>query len=138
MSHQMFASGVQVGSEMIMDAKDVDPQKRAITRTMLGIGTTVGAILPFSRLHESEADAIGLRFAAGAGYDPRAAVTFWQRMQKANEGQQRPPEFLSTHPSSQTRIANLKRLAPKYLPLYRESKQRWERGEFAEREIGVP
>jgi len=138
MSHQMLASGVQEGSEMIMDAKDVDPQKRAITRTMLGIGTTVGAILPFSRLHESEADAIGLRFAAGAGYDPRAAVTFWQRMQKANEGQQRPPEFLSTHPSSQTRIADLKRLAPNYLPLYRESKQRWERGEFAEREIGVP
>lgn len=138
MSHQMIASGVQVGSEMVMDAKEVDPKKRAIARTVLGIGTSVGAILPFSRLHESEADAIGLRFAAGAGYDPRAAVTFWQRMQKANEGQQRPPEFLSTHPSSQTRIANLKRLAPKYLALYRESQKRWESGELAEREIGEP
>lgn len=138
MSHQMIASGVQVGSEMIMDAKDVDPQKRAITRTVLGIGTNLGAILPFSRLHESEADAIGLKFAAGAGYDPRAAITFWQKMQKANEGAQRPPEFLSTHPSSETRIANLKRLAPQYLPLYREAKKKWDSGAFDDQEIGSP
>ncbi len=142
-THQMIASGVALGSELVMEAQDVDPQKRAITRTVLGVGTTVGAILPFSRLHESEADSIGLRFAAGAGYDPRAAILFWERMQKANEGREKPPEFLSTHPSDETRIANLKQLAPQYLPLYRETKAKWDSGAMdqapeAEKAIGAP
>jgi metalloendopeptidase OMA1, mitochondrial len=138
MSQQMIASGAQLGSEVFMEAKDVDPEKRAMARTALGVTTMVAAILPYSRLHESEADAIGLRFAAGAGYDPRAAITFWQRMQRANQGQQKPPEFLSTHPSDETRIANLKRLAPQYLPLYQASKAKWDRGEMPTKEIGAP
>jgi predicted Zn-dependent protease len=70
-----------------------------------GLGTTVGAILPFSRLHESEADEMGLIFTAMAGYDPDAAVPFWKRM--AAQGGQRPPEFLSTHPDPDKRSAKL-------------------------------
>ncbi|WP_221028763.1 M48 family metallopeptidase [Actomonas aquatica] len=145
MSHQMIAVGATALSEVAMEAKDVDSDKRNIVRAALGVGTSVGVMLPFSRLHESEADAVGLRFAAGAGYDPRAAVTFWQRMMKANEGRARPPEWLSTHPSNETRIRKLSELAPQYLPLYEEAKKRIEAAEsgeapppLAQREIGTP
>jgi len=72
-----------------------------------GIGTTVGAILPYSRKQELEADRYGLIFSAMAGYNPQAAISFWERMAKANGGNQ-PPEFLSTHPSDETRIEKVK------------------------------
>ena len=77
-----------------------------------GVGTTVGGMLPFSRSHESEADAIGIQIMAIAGYDPYEAAELWKRM-KAKSGGQAPPEFLSTHPSNDTRIQNLTALAPK-------------------------
>ncbi len=82
----------------------------------LGLGAQVGVILPFGRQHESEADYIGLLLAAQAGYDPRAAVEVWQRMEKL--GGQQPPEFLSTHPSHGTRIADLQAAMPEALRLY--------------------
>jgi len=72
-----------------------------------GIGTTVGAILPFSRKQELEADRYGLIFSSMAGYNPQAAIGFWQRMAQAGGGNQ-PPEFLSTHPSDETRIKKVK------------------------------
>ena len=78
---------------------------RALFQQAYGVGATVGAILPFSRLHESEADEMGLIFTAMAGYDPYKAVPFWQRM--ASQGGQRPPEFLSTHPDPEKRSAKL-------------------------------
>lgn len=80
-------------------------QTRALFGQAYGLGATVGAILPFSRLHESEADEMGLIFTAMAGYDPAKAVPFWQRMSQA--GGQRPPEFLSTHPDPDKRSAKL-------------------------------
>jgi len=82
-----------------------------------GAGATVGLLLPYSRLHESEADRIGLTLMARAGYDPREAISFWQRMNE--QGGKRPPEFLSTHPASATRIANIKRYLPEALVYYK-------------------
>jgi predicted Zn-dependent protease len=107
-----------------METQHVDPAKRNLAMAAYGVGATVGYMLPYSRLHETEADSVGLRFAAGAGYDPRAAVTFWRKM--AAQGGAKPPEFLSTHPSDATRIANLQSLAPQYVPLYQQSKARFQ------------
>ena len=76
-----------------------------------GVGSQVGVMLPFSRSHESEADKIGLTLMAIAGYNPDQAIVFWQRMAAQSAGQAQ-PEFLSTHPSDATRIANLKALVP--------------------------
>ena len=69
------------------------------------VGTHFGAMLPYSRMHESEADHIGLIFMAMAGYDPREAPKFWERMSAS--GGAKPPEFMSTHPSDATRIREL-------------------------------
>ncbi|WP_200808361.1 M48 family metallopeptidase [Tistlia consotensis] len=72
---------------------------------VLGAGVNYGVILPFSRKQELEADTLGLQYMARAGYDPHQAVDFWRRMMAQSNGQ--PPEFMSTHPSDQARIANL-------------------------------
>ncbi len=77
-----------------------------------GIGTQVGGMLPFSRSHETEADSIGLTLMAIAGYNPDEAAELWKRMSAQSRGQA-PPEMLSTHPSNDSRIANLTTLAPK-------------------------
>ena len=74
-----------------------------------GIGSNVGAMLPFSRKNELEADRLGLMFSALAGYDPREAIAFWKRMSAASGGN-KPPEFLSTHPADETRIAELQKI----------------------------
>ncbi|MBC8012221.1 MAG: M48 family metallopeptidase, partial [Burkholderiales bacterium] len=85
-----------------------------------GVGSTLGS-LAYSRSHETEADVVGLRFAAKAGYDPRAAASFWRKM-AAKETGGRPPQLLSTHPSSQERIQNLERLAVELMPVYEQAK----------------
>jgi len=76
-----------------------------------GIGSTVGGTLPFGRKQELEADRWGLIFAALAGYDPNAAVPFWERMAAATPSGSKPPEFLSTHPSDKTRIQKVREYA---------------------------
>ncbi|TAI48296.1 M48 family metallopeptidase [Flagellimonas allohymeniacidonis] len=88
-----------------------DPEKRNTFNQAYGLGSTVGVMLPFSRGHETEADRIGLQIMAIAGYNPDEAANLWRRM-KAKAGGQAPPEFLSTHPSSDTRINNLTAWAP--------------------------
>ena len=88
-----------------------DPQKRNMFNQAYGIGSVVGVMLPFSRGHETEADRIGLQIMAIAGYNPDEAAELWKRM-KANAGGNAPPEFLSTHPSNDTRINNLTKWAP--------------------------
>lgn len=88
-----------------------DPEKRNMFNQAYGIGSTVGVMLPFSRSHETEADRIGLQIMAIAGYDPTEAAELWKRMRDKASGQA-PPEFLSTHPSNETRIQNLTAWAP--------------------------
>jgi predicted Zn-dependent protease len=88
-----------------------DPEKRNMFNQAYGIGSQVGVMLPFSRSHETEADRIGLQIMAIAGYNPSEAAELWKRM-KAKSGGQAPPEFLSTHPSNDTRINNLTAWAP--------------------------
>lgn len=121
-SQNYAVAGVGLLALIGMELKDVDPEKRNMAMAAYGVGSQVGFALPYSRLHETEADSIGLRFAAGAGYDPRAAVKFWKKM--AAKGGAKPPELLSTHPSDASRIANLEKLAPKYMELYKANKGR--------------
>ena len=99
------------GVALSVALKDQPDQTQALFMTAYGAGATLGVILPYSRLQESEADQIGLIFMAMAGYDPHEAVAFWERMAQMTGPQ--PPEFLSTHPSHQTRIKDIKE---KYLP----------------------
>lgn len=87
-----------------------DPKNQQIFNDAYGIGSTVGVMLPFSRAHESEADRIGLTLMAIAGYDPIEAAHLWVRMKEKGGGA--PPEFLSTHPSSDKRINNIKAWVP--------------------------
>ena len=77
--------------------------------------------LPNSREDETEADHIGVELAARAGYDPRASITLWQKM--AQRGGSAPPQFLSTHPSSQTRASDLREVSARVLPLYDRARQ---------------
>ena len=91
------------------------------TMAALGVGAKVGVLLPFSRKHESEADYIGILLAADAGYDPREAVALWERMGQTSGGGA-PSEFMSTHPSHETRIDQLKRWMPEAMAIY-QSKQ---------------
>ena len=83
------------------------------------VGTQYGVLLPYSRVHETEADRLGLIFIAMAGYDPRQAVGFWERMAAANEGDA-PPDFLSTHPSDATRIRKIKTFMPEAMQYYHQ------------------
>lgn len=86
------------------------------TMAALGAGAQVGVLLPFSRKHESEADYIGILLAADAGYDPRESVVLWERMSRSGGGA--PAEFMSTHPSNETRIDQLKQWMPEAMAIY--------------------
>jgi predicted Zn-dependent protease len=86
------------------------------------VGSQYGVLLPYSRVHESEADHMGLIFMAMAGYNPEEAVGFWQRMSEASKGP-KPPELLSTHPSDATRISNIRDLLPEAMRYYEQSEQ---------------
>lgn len=99
-----------------------DPQKQRQVMSVLNAGAKFG-ILAYSRGHESEADHMGLLLMAAAGYDPRESVKFWERMQDKSRGGQ-PPEFLSTHPSHETRVQQLTEWIPEAMPLYEASKSR--------------
>jgi predicted Zn-dependent protease len=101
------AVGVAVGGQVA----GASQESQQLFSQAYGIGSQVGGMLPFSRAHETEADKIGLYLAAIAGYNPEEGALLWERM-KSNSDGQAPPEFLSTHPSNDSRIANLKMLAP--------------------------
>jgi len=120
MSHGMMLQLGMLGASM--STKNMDPEDRNMVLAGLGLGANVGVMLPFSRSHESEADEIGLMLAANAGYNPEAAIGLWQRMGAASQGA--PPEWLSTHPSSNTRIEKLQALMPEANKLYQAALQR--------------
>jgi predicted Zn-dependent protease len=86
-----------------------------------GAGAQVGVLLPYSRVHETEADRMGVELAARAGYDPRAAVALWQKMAKLSSGGA-PPKLLSTHPSHEDRIKDLTEFSQKVMPLYEQAR----------------
>ncbi len=114
MSQGMMA---QFGMSSVSVAMGQNPTgTQQILMQSIGAGTQMG-MLKFSRTHESEADKLGLIFMSIAGYDPREAPKFWERM-AALSGGQAPPEFMSTHPSNATRIADLNAQIPEALKYY--------------------
>ena len=130
MAHEVAHAVARHGNERMSQQLAINLGGMALTRALeeekevtqqlallaFGVGSQVGAVLPYSRLHESEADELGLYFMAMAGYDPHGAIEFWQRMQK--QGDARPPEFLSTHPNPEKRIANLQELVDDAMKYY--------------------
>lgn len=106
------------GVALSVALKDKPQETQNLFMTAYGVGSTVAVMLPFSRTQESEADHLGLVFMAMAGYNPNAAIDFWTRMSEM--GGQKPPEFLSTHPSDATRIADIKKELPEALQYYKK------------------
>ena len=116
MSQQLLQ---QVGAVGLMVAmKDEPAQTQAIWMSVYGVGTQVAVMLPYSRTQESEADHLGLIFMSMAGYDPYEASAFWKRM--AAQGSGSPPEFLSTHPSYDTRINDINSWIPEAMKYYKK------------------
>jgi predicted Zn-dependent protease len=111
---------VEMGGVALSKALSNSPDKtKNIFMKSYGVGTQVGVLLPYSRVHETEADHLGLIFMAMAGYDPNEAVNFWQRMSVAKQGSGT-IEILSTHPADSTRIRNIQNLIPKAMQYYRQ------------------
>lgn len=107
---------VQIGTMAAgVAVSDMDPSMQRGVMGALGVGAQFGVLLPFSRDHESEADYMGIIYAARACYDPREAPELWVRMGQASGGGRAPAEFMSTHPSHDTRIRQLNEWMPKAL-----------------------
>lgn len=112
----LLETGMQMGAIVL----GTDTPQKAAMMGALGVGVQYGVQMPFGRGQESDADQIGLELMAKAGFDPHEAVTLWQNMARA--GGAAPPEFMSTHPSSATRISRLEALIPQVMPLYEQAK----------------
>lgn len=108
--------GVQSLSQLL-SAGLSGSEYQGIATQALAIGSNVGVLLPYSRKHESEADAMGVVMMAQAGFNPKAGVTLWQKMAKLGQSS---PEFLSTHPSSSSRIKAIEEQLPNVLPIYKQ------------------
>ena len=110
----------QLGGAALSQAiKDKPLETQNIFMAAFGVGAQLGVLLPFSRTQESEADHLGLIFMAIAGYNPNEALDFWQRMAEYQKGNA-PPEFLSDHPSDQSRIEDIKQEMPEAMTYYRK------------------
>ena len=117
MSQGMLAQGIGVAGNILTSG---NPQVNNIFNSVYAPGAQVGVLLPNSRKQEYEADHFGLIFMAMAGYNPREAIPFWQRM--AQSGGEKPPEFLATHPSDENRIAKLQDYMNEALKYYKPVK----------------
>ena len=116
MSQQLL---IQLGGIALNEAVRNKPDEtKNIFNMAYGVGSQVGVQLPYSREHEYEADKLGLIFMAMAGYDPQSAVGFWERM--SSIGGNKPPEFMSTHPSDANRIRKIKEAMPEVLQYYKK------------------
>lgn len=115
---QQLATSIAIEVIQEKTSEKMSEKERQMTMLALGVGTTIGLTLPFSRAHETEADEIGLILMARAGYDPLEAIEFWDRFSQANKGS---IEFLSTHPSSENRRDHLRSLLPKAMKIYEQS-----------------
>jgi len=110
---------LQMGGAALGAALSSKPQQtQQLWMSAFGAGAQYGLLLPFGRGQESEADHLGLIFMAMAGYDPHHAVAFWQRMSQAT-GAEKPPEFMSTHPSDEHRIKKIQEELPEALKYYK-------------------
>ena len=113
----------QLGGVALSTALKTHPgTTSALFMQAYGAGASLGFLLPYSRLQESEADRIGLMLMARAGYNPERAVDLWVRMNEKEKGS-RPPEFLSTHPAPESRIADIKTYIPEAMPYYQGYRQ---------------
>ncbi len=119
MSQSMVAQlgGLALGVAM----SGQNPYAAQAAQQAYGLGATVGVLLPYSRKQELEADEVGLILMAQAGYDPEAAVGFWERMVAGSRGKPKPPPFLSTHPTDQRRIQEIQRMLPRIKEKYYRS-----------------
>lgn len=117
LSQLLTLYGAMTALDIYMQTKKVPDTLRMLLLAAVGAGAQLGLMLPYSRKHELEADYIGLILMAMAGYDPREAVSFWERMQKMNPSHI--PEFLSTHPSHQRRLEEIKKALPRALKYYK-------------------
>ncbi len=122
-AERMTEGVIATGVGLVLDSATKDSKNHDLVLAGYGLAAG-GSMLAFSRKHESEADFIGLRYAAKAGYNPMAAITFWRKMAKEGSGPQM-PAFLSTHPSHDRRIADLQAWMPEVLPFYEKAKARY-------------
>jgi len=117
LSQQLAVEGLVAATAIAVSEKD--SKKANLYAGLLGLGATVGLLLPYSRLQESEADRLGLIYMARAGYDPGTAVDFWRRMAESSKGKSKPFELLSTHPADETRIRDIQKWLPEAMSNYR-------------------
>jgi predicted Zn-dependent protease len=119
LSQSAVAQGAMEASSVALN--QMKPEYRNAVVGGLGVGAQYGVLLPFSRKHESEADTIGQRFMAEAGFNPAEAVELWTKMAKLSQGKE-PPQWMSTHPANSARIDNLKANLPSARDLYRAAR----------------
>ncbi len=118
-SSSQAAAGIQALASIALGEQD--QQTRTYALAALGAGLQYGVLMPYGRSHEKEADIIGQDLMATSGFNPKAAVSLWHNMAEASKGA--PPEFLSTHPSHDTRIEKLTKNLSTAEPLFNQSKQ---------------
>ncbi len=132
MSEAMVMSGVGALGAAVVETKTENPQMKQMFELAYGGVATLGRVLPQSRSNESEADRMGALYAAKAGYDPRASITFWQKMVTQKQAAEKAggtggwlAGFLSTHPADQKRITDLQALMPQMVPIYEQNRGRY-------------
>lgn len=118
-SKAMIAQGLTIGASILSQVMGYGDIGGQVAR-----GVSNVTMLKFSRDDESEADLLGMDLSARAGFDPRAGISLWEKMSSASNGQGTPPQWLSTHPSHESRIADIRKALPKVMPIYERTKPR--------------